>query len=496
MFNFLKKSRSSNNNKALAAKSSVSNRHTNSLAWHHMSKLIAQYDAAATTSNNQRHWANTDSLSADAAASPETRQILRERSRYEIANNSYANGIVLTLANDTVGTGPRLQMLTEDSKANQRIEEEFRRWSKAVRLSDKLRTMRMARGGDGEAFAMIVNNPQVSSSIKLDLKLVEADQVATPDLTTINDPNAVDGIIFDKYGNPKEYHILKSHPGSQAAFSSMEYDKVSASEIIHYFRVDRPGQSRGIPEITPALPLFAQLRRFTLAVIDAAETAATFTGVLQSDAPADDSDADVSAPEPMDLFELERRMLLTLPDGWKMGQVKAEQPTTTYGEFKHEILNEIARCLNMPFNIASCNSSKYNYASGRLDHQTYFKSIKVDQDQICSVVLDQLLKRWLSEAVLVTGLLPLWMRSKNFWELRHQWFWDGREHADPTKEAKAQETRLKNNTTTLASEYAKQGLDWEAEIEQRAKEHKKLIELGLTNISPVTPDRNKDEKAA
>ena len=37
---------------------------------------------------------------------------------------------------------------------------------------------------------------------------------------------------------------------------------------------DRPGQARGIPDITPALPLFAQLRRFTLAVLAAAETAA------------------------------------------------------------------------------------------------------------------------------------------------------------------------------------------------------------------------------
>ncbi len=56
--------------------------------------------------------------------------------------------------------------------------------------------------------------------------------------------------------------------------------------MIHYFRADRPGQSRGIPEITPALPLFAQLRRYTLAVLAAAETAADFAAVLYTDAPA------------------------------------------------------------------------------------------------------------------------------------------------------------------------------------------------------------------
>ena len=65
-----------------------------------------------------------------------------------------------------------------------------------------------------------------------------------------------------------------------------------------------------------------------------------------------------------------------------MSQMEAQQPATTYAEFKHEILNEIARCLNMPFNIASGNSSGYNYASGRLDHQTYFKAIRVDQSHL------------------------------------------------------------------------------------------------------------------
>ncbi len=80
--------------------------------------LRARYDAAITTDDNRRHWANADALSADAAASADVRRTLRNRARYEVANNSYARGIVLTLANDTVGTGPRLQLLTGDDGIN------------------------------------------------------------------------------------------------------------------------------------------------------------------------------------------------------------------------------------------------------------------------------------------------------------------------------------------------------------------------------------------
>ena len=55
--------------------------------------LRARFDAAQTTADNARHWANADSLSADAAASVDVRRKLRERSRYEIANNSYARAL-------------------------------------------------------------------------------------------------------------------------------------------------------------------------------------------------------------------------------------------------------------------------------------------------------------------------------------------------------------------------------------------------------------------
>ena len=64
------------------------------------------------------------------------------------------------LANDTIGTGPRLQFLTEDDSLNDRIEHDFLRWSAAVSLPEKLRLMRIARCQDGESFAMFQTNPK------------------------------------------------------------------------------------------------------------------------------------------------------------------------------------------------------------------------------------------------------------------------------------------------------------------------------------------------
>ena len=80
----------------------------------------------------------------------EIRKIIRSRSRYECQeSNSVAKGMVLTLANDTIGCGPRLQMLLPDKKANLRIEQAFGRWAHRIRLAEKLRTMRVAKAVGG-----------------------------------------------------------------------------------------------------------------------------------------------------------------------------------------------------------------------------------------------------------------------------------------------------------------------------------------------------------
>lgn len=466
--------------------------------------IRARYDAAHTSDENRRHWANADHLSANAAGNASVRRILRNRARYEVANNGYARGLVNTLANYVIGTGPRLQMLTADPEANRIIEREFMRWAKSVRLAHKLWTMRVSQCESGEVFAVLSTNPRVDSPVKLDFRLIEAEQVTTP-WTIKGDSNLIDGIRFDEFGNPVTYFVLKRHPGDNAFWTTSsgspdQFDVLPSEAVIHLFRADRPGQCRGIPEVTSSLSLFAMLRRYSLAVLSAAEQAALPGGVIYTDAPADTEAATV---EPMDQVEMDRGTWMTMPYGWKVGQIRAEQPTTMYGDYTSKVLNEIARPLNMPFNIAAGNSSGYNYASGRLDHQSFFKAIRIDQQRVADIVLDHLLRAWINEAVLVEGMLPTSVRTLDAVAsgFPHQWFWDGIEHVDPAKEATAQATRLASNTTTLAAEFAKSGLDWESELRQRAKEVALMNELGLPlSAAPGSAQsantENDDEPAA
>lgn len=432
--------------------------------------LRARFDAAQTNKDNVRHWSAADYFSADQEARPEVRRILRMRSRYEVANNSYAKGLVQMLANDTIGTGPRLQLLTEDEAFNDEAESQFAKWADAIGLAWKLRCMRMARCQDGESFAVLSSNPQIRHPVKLDVTVIEADRISG-EHTWLNDNTSVDGISFDTWGNPVSYRVLKYHPGDAMYGTGSESIQVPAEYMVHTFRHDRPGLHRGVPELVAALPLFAQLRRYNLAVLSAAEAAADFSAILYTDAPPDGETEDVAA---LDAIPLERNMMLTVPAGWKMGQLDSKQPTANHAEFVKVILSEVARCVCSTYGSVAGDFSGFNYASGRLDNQIYHKAILVDRSRWETDVLNRIFYLWLKEYLL---LKP--HRSITEEEERHFWFWDSFPHVDEQKVATAQEKRILNGTTTLAAECAKEGLDYMAVIRQRAKEIKLMRELGI-----------------
>ncbi len=62
---------------------------------------------------------------------------------------------------------------------------------------------------------------------------------------------------------------------------------------------------------------------------------------------------------------------------------------------------------------------------------------------------------------------------------------------DPENEVKASTEAVNNNLSTLAEEAAAQGQDWEENLEQRARELKKIKDLEVKYDVDMTPDAGK-----
>lgn len=457
------------------------------------------YDATRDHNSLRNHWNYTDAQSADASLSRDVREKIMQRARYEVANNSYAFGVAQTIANNVVGSGVRMQVLEMDNDTGVRtdyakeMEWAFDAWAQEIKLAEKLRAMRFSRVQDGESFGVLYTNKLLLNEVKLDLMPIDAERVQAP-TTATNDPLNIDGIQLDEWGNPISYHVLTNHPGGTSIENADEAVDYDANWVIHWYRRTTNEQHRGVSELAACLNLFAQLRRYTESVVTAAETAADLAMVFYTDAMEDEasysygdqaSTSSAQTDAPFAEIPFRKGMTLTMPEGWKPSQIKAEQPTTTYADFKRELLGEIGRSLQIPVNIVAGDSAKYNYASGRLDHQEFQKMIRLDQALCRSSVMTPIFRAWFDEWSLVSGH----KKADDEPYPPVQWYFDGFEHVDPVKEATAQQIRLMNGSTNLMVECGKAGYDWEEILTQRAKEVEMMKQLGINVIDETNSTR-------
>lgn len=415
-------------------------------------------DAARSGTELDNHWAFADALDADSAYDKKTRHTLIHRSRYEATNNAFYAGILKSYSDLLIGTGPNLRMLTGNRIFNQLVEREFYRWAQEIQLRHKLWTMCHAKIQDGESFGILQFNPNVRGPVKLDLLLVEAEQCQSY-YDSAASRNA-DGIIYDNFDNIIAYEFLPNHPGG----SFISFDKpipVSAADVIHWFKKQRPGQHRGIPELTPSMKVSAYSRRMREAVTGAAEYAASINAMLVA---LMGPNAEGS-PDPIragTTIEMAMRQLVSAPYGWDVKQLKGEHPNAQYGEFCRLQAGEQGRPISMPVNATTVDSSDYSFASGKLDMLLFWRGADVDRKDCDDCVLDDIFAAWFREWTIIAERRDI--------PPAHQWDWPVHPVIDAVADETAKSKALENGTLTMRQANSDAGKDYEDQLVIQAED--------------------------
>jgi capsid protein len=440
----------------------------------------ASYDSARTEVWNQNHWANADALDADSANSRSVRQTVVRRSRYEAGSNGFQAGILRTHANYLVRTGPSLQVLTGNDGFNTAVETTFWRWAKAVQLRRKLWCMSHAKLQDGEPLAIMRVNPSLPQKVKLDVVLIETEQCQTPMLPW-GVVGYIDGIKFDAFGNPEWYDILPQHPGGQWSQVNTRPEQVPAKWVLHWFKLERAGQHRGLPELQSSLNVGAAGRRWREATIAAAEFAASLSGVLKTQMCPEVAEAADSLPSAWSQMPVAKNTFTALPALTELQQLDAAHPNAQHAEFTRSLISEQGRPKNMPHNIAAADSSNHNFASGRLDFIPWYEELLQDRLDCNDCVMDPLFARWWEFAVLAYG----WAADPEV-PPDMQWNWPQHPVADQNAQATSNETKLRSGQTTLTAICEEAGIDFEEQVSQMATDYglpiEKMREILLTAI--------------
>lgn len=447
--------------------------------------INAQFDNARNTPDTATMFRNADSLAMTAALSPGVRRTVRNRARYVVYNCPYGFGMLDTYATHILGTWVTVSFPrggVPDSVRDE-VVKDFDAWACKVSLWEKLKTLIRAKTTDGEGFAVFFPDKTIvdeTNSVTLNLANIECDRVESY-TEAITRENETDGIRFDAYGHPTEYRILKYHPGDYRAIKNIgrragEWTK--AANVIHYFDVLRPEQVRGVSDFVSALDIPALQKSYRSSVAESAINAASVSGVLTTDQVPecyDDEDASIGRcameVKPNTVFRMQRNAFVTLPEGWGLNQLKAEQPTTLYDAFVRALIAELARCLSMPVNVALCDSSKHNFASAKLDHTVYGDKIESVRSTLAVKVLDRIFFKWLEEYAVRKDLNPAVVSALRCTE----WLFTVRGNADVMKDASADNTRLGNGSLSYETLYAKDGKDWKREVKQAVEERAQML---------------------
>ncbi len=439
----------------------------------HEAISLRRFDAAKTDRLNEAHWAEAGDqhLNSDLNIDLDT---LRQRILIEIENNPFLEGVVNTYVTDVVGQrGPSLQIISENEKFNDALENGWRNWWKrpdfnGIYSGTDLLDMAVRQMWTCGSFLWQKMTAQTRLPVKLRLLEIHPRRLSSPGTFG---GNIHLGVERDDFGRPLRYHIRDHLPGELnaiAGFSLKTHPPIEARNMIHRFRRLETNQVDGIPWLASSLQISADLRDYDTQVLDAARAAADFMVLLQSD--------HIDAPffEVNSSTEFQRRQIRTLPPGWKPSQMKGEQPATNYIDYREERHREIGRPAGMPLMLVRLDSRKHNFASARFDAKQYVRSLRKFQAWMGEATLEGLI----DEVRMELGLPPEDYIAELTWPIPEF-------SGDPGRDAKADDTRLKHLSATLREILGNRGKDFKSHIEQLKREISELEPLGILHPAQV-----------
>jgi lambda family phage portal protein len=222
-----------------------------------------------------------DFLSSSRSADGELRyslKTLRERARELSRNNDYARRFIQLLLTNVIGPDgigfqnrARDDSFALDQAANNSIESRWKDWGRQgvctvdgrMTWLDAQRLFMETLARDGEVMVRLVRGWK-DNEYGFAIQFVEADLLDEENNAERKDGSAIRmGVETDRYGKPIAYHMATKHPGDDPqGFTPSGSERVDARDMLHIFKIERAGQSRGIPPLAVAMTDLQMLGKY------------------------------------------------------------------------------------------------------------------------------------------------------------------------------------------------------------------------------------------
>lgn len=290
----------------------------------------------------------------------------------------------------------------------------------------------------------------------------------------------IEGIEFDPDGTAVAYHLYNRHPGDMTHLSPLTSTRYPASDVVHLYRIDRPGQAHGVSWIAPVIVRLGDSEDVKDAYILRQKIAACFAAFVKKTSVA-------GAPENVGpdgetragnrLETVEPGMIEYLEPG---EEVSLGTPPIVgdIEPFFRVTGRDIAVGLGMTYEALTGDLSGVNFSSGRMGWLEFYRNIATWTEHMVLPQMCSKIGQWILDGLRLVASVPA--------DTKIDWTPPRREMIDPGAELKAAAQAAKDGLGTRSRWLRSLGHDPELVDQERADELAREKRLGLsydTNVS-------------
>jgi lambda family phage portal protein len=440
------------------------------------SRLRAKADAYEAGSSGGSRSINWLPSNAGPNVSGATLPLIRRRSRDAIRNDPWAKAAIARLVSNTIGTGIQPYPLHPDKAVCTQLKELWSDWVPDADADGRLDAYGMqamaarAMFGDGEGLARIrPRRLEDGLAVPIQLQALEADHLPVEKTESLANGNEIiQGVEFDALGRRAAYHLWRRHPGDYVGGGAPQaLTRVPAQQILHVYQANRPGQVRGMPELTAVLLRLKSLDNFNDAVLFRQEVANLFAGFITRPEPEQDGRdpmtgdvSDLAADGFASIASLEPGVMNVLGVGESVEWSDPPDAGNNYDGFMRNQLMASCASVGVPYEVLTGDLRGVSDRVLRVILNEFHRQIEQLQwltfiNQYCRPVW----AAWV-DAVALAGILPMpdFYRNRRAY-LRVKWVPQGWAYVHPVQDMDAQERAVRAGFRSRSSVILSQGDD-------------------------------------
>jgi lambda family phage portal protein len=442
---------------------------------------------------------------------------LRARAQDLERNSDHVRRFLMLVENNVIGwNGIRLQSkatrseLTEtpDRNAIRLIEYEWANWATEENCSvtgedswvDIQKLLIRRRIVDGEVFLEML--PGHGNESRFAVRTWGAD--ACPMGYSDEGRRIYNGIRYDEWGKPLSYFMHRGgHSTLWGKESAGDLVEIPAERMRHLFRRERPGQRRGITELSSTAERMHMLDKYERSVLIGAQIASSKMGFFRD---PDGMTLDTYVGDGPESPNSRENTIDIQPGQFEdIGQKRFEKfdveyPPAKYEEFVHEVIRSAASGLNISYHVLANDPASVNYSTAREFRLQDTDAWRDHQHTFARKICQPVFKEWLRIQLLKSPLNRY--RQSDFKRLSFvKWQPRGWQWVDPQKEGAGNEIAVRMGSKSYTDIAAEQGRDFEEVVEQIQRDKEFAAQHGVTLgevaalIAPPEPDDDETPSA-